>query len=229
MRARTGSAVALDHGEAGNARIRHAVDHHAQRLVGIGFDGIGAGELAQGDRSAVCFRIFERAAQIIARHHAHQVPLSVHHGQQALAAAMVGLDGQGRGLEGHVRAQRGDIGAHHLADEENLQGINGVLAAQVIAAAADLFRQDGAPQREYRGAIGHAHGNQERQESAGISRHFKREHDAGQRGAQSSSEHRAHAHQRPEAHARVREDQRLRAAQRPANHQYWSEHAAGGA
>ena len=119
--------------------------------------------------------------------------------------------------------------AHHLAREQDLERVDRVLAAQVIAAAADLLRQDRPSQGEDGEGVRHRHRDQERQEHVQIVRELDGEDHPGERGTHRPAEDRSHADERPEARAFVGEKRRLHATQRPPQQQEGRQDAARGA
>ena len=74
----------------------------------------------------------------------------------------------------------------------------------MVTAAAHLFREDGAPQRERRETVSDRHRQQKRHQHVDIVRQLEREDHPGERRPHGAAQYGAHADQRPEARTLVR-------------------------
>ena len=115
--------------------------------------------------------------------------------------------------------QRDDVGAHHLAHEQDLQRIDGVLAAQVVAAPATFSVRIERRSTSTVKRVRDRDRDQQRQQHVDVVRQLEREDDAGERRAHRAAEDRAHADQRPEAGALAGQEPapRGRRARRPSS------------
>ncbi|CUI75890.1 Uncharacterised protein [Achromobacter xylosoxidans] len=118
---------------------------------------------------------------------------------------------------------------HDLAGAQQVEWIDPVFAADVVAAARDFLGQDGTAQQQYRDAVGEHAGGQHRQQRAQVAGQLDREQRGRQRRAHGAAHHRCHAHQRPEARRRLRQPRRGQRAQGAAEDQQGRQHPARGA
>ena len=80
-----------------------------------------------------------------------------------------------------VTVGRRQIGAHHFVDEEQLERIDGILAAEMIAAALHLLGENRPLQGEHREAVRNGAGDQEREEGVQVVRQLDGKDDARER------------------------------------------------
>ena len=212
--------AALDDREMRQAGLGHPVHDDPQRLVRVGHGRLGAGSLdpRTSDRGW-------RAPTQLCRSTRVTTPASGRRRRRpdrAAAGRSRASTLTARGEACRMAASSGkrdDVGPHHLAHEQDLERIDGVLAAQVEAAARDLLGQDRAPQHQHGEAVRDRHRDQQRQQHVDVVGQLEREDDAGERRAHRAAEDRAHADQRPEAGALDREapSPRGRRARRPSS------------
>src|SRR5579863_8261227 len=88
-----------------------------------------------------------QCTQVVARHYATQLPLTINHRIEALHLVVwfrITAQRTRKVFERKCIREGHDVGAHHLTHEEDFERINGVLTSQMIATTTDLLGQDRA-------------------------------------------------------------------------------------
>src|ERR1700753_2612087 len=97
----------------------------------------------------------------------------------------------------------------------------------MMAAATELFREDGTRHGEHGKRMRADAGDEQRQDGMVVAGEFEGEDNAGERRTHGSRQHGAHADERPDSHSLVRKKISVHRAESAAHHEQWSQYAAG--
>src|SRR5215472_265688 len=97
---------------------------------------------------------------VAARDNASEAAFRINDRQQALLLAMVGTKRMLHFAERALCRESGNFCAHNFAREKELQRIDGIFAAQMVATSRNLFRKYGALQRQHCEGVGYHATNQ---------------------------------------------------------------------
>src|SRR5262245_33275227 len=123
------AGVALHDRESRQAAFRHAMDHRAQRLVGIRDGGMTPDHLLERTREVPGPPVADERLQVVAADDADQTAGAVDHRVEELTVLrLLPAHDLGQGADRCVERQGHDPGAHDLAHEEDLQRIDRVFA-----------------------------------------------------------------------------------------------------
>lgn len=119
--------------------------------------------------------------------------LVVHHGEEQLLPPARPITQEPCDLvERHVDRQGDHVATHDLAHEEDLERVDRELAAEVVAAPADLLGENRATESQHREAVRERDGDEERQQHVHVVGQLEREHDAREGRAHRAAEDAAH-------------------------------------
>ena len=140
---------------------------------------------------------FLGAGQVLQRHHPHQSPLIVEHGE---AVVPRGVEERLQFLQRGRFGDRIDIGRHHLLDLDVLEDIHIAPALPVDAAPRQLERVDGIAAQRAGDDGAHARSQHQREDEAVVARHLEDDEHRRQRGVRGTGEDGGHPHQRVGSH-----------------------------